>query len=782
MTLRMKVLFPLAIISILLAGYLYGYWMPRFLDTLRTDYKTATERQLDSVVEGLIPLLLSRNLDTIFENLDGLRARNNDWVGIQLHDTQNRTLYPLNAVSTSSESWQGEEVHVLKRQIEYDGTRLGVLTVGVDFAPWLKKTQSRQNELAVVLLVIISAFFVSAGFLLERFVLLPVNALSNAATALSQNNFEVHLEKRSDDEVGNLVGRFDEMRNAIRGYQTELRASEHEFRTLAENSPDIIARYNTDCRYLYVNPEFERVTSLRAKMVLGKTHADVQTGLGATADVLSKNLAAVMSSGRHAKLDLSWEKDEGTVYWFVRIMPEFNADGKVTSALTIWNDITERKRAENALRRYRDELEQTVQERTAELQIARDTAEAANKAKSVFLANMSHELRTPMNAILGFSSLMRHEPDITESQREKLDIVNRSGEHLLALINDVLEVAKIEAGQMQLAVAPFDLGGMVRDVVDMMRLRAEERGLSLQFDQSSEFPRFIKGDEARLRQILVNLVGNAVKFTDQGGVTIRLRAEKDDAQPPAAQLDKTSAKRLLIEVEDTGPGIALGDQQRLFQPFVQLAESAMQKGTGLGLTITRQYVQLMNGSIDVKSTLGKGAVFRIELPVELASGTDVTARQSDARMKEVCGLEPGQPEFRILIAEDNRLNQILIMKLMTSIGLNAKIAGNGKECVELFQEWRPHLIWMDRRMPVMDGIEATKNIRALPGGEDVKIIALTASVFSEELQLLSNAGVNEYLRKPYRFHEIYECMARNLGIKYIYASSQPEEKAAALRA
>ncbi|MEJ2118091.1 MAG: ATP-binding protein, partial [Alphaproteobacteria bacterium] len=418
-------------------------------------------------------------------------------------------------------------------------------------------------------------------------------------------------------------------------------------------------------------------------------------------------------------------------------------------------------------------------ESTAELSIARDTAEAANKAKSSFLANMSHELRTPMNAILGFSGLMRREPDITESQREKLDIVNRSGEHLLALINDVLEVAKIEAGRMSLALAPFDLGGMVRDVIDMMRLRAEERGLSLQFDQSSEFPRFIRGDEGRLRQILVNLVGNAVKFTEQGSVSIHLRAEKDDAQPQATAPDTPSTKRLFIEVEDTGTGIAPENLERLFQPFVQLAESSMQKGTGLGLTITRQYVQLMNGTIDVQSELGKGTVFRIELPVELAASTDVTSWESDARMEEVCGLEPGQKEFRILIAEDNRLNQIIIMKLMNSVGINAKIAANGKECVEMFQEWQPHLIWMDRRMPVMDGIEATKNIRSLPGGDNVKIIALTASVFSEEVQILLDAGVDEYLRKPYKFHEIYDCMARNLGMKYIYASDQPQEEAVA---
>jgi signal transduction histidine kinase/CheY-like chemotaxis protein len=436
--------------------------------------------------------------------------------------------------------------------------------------------------------------------------------------------------------------------------------------------------------------------------------------------------------------------------------------------LALVRDITERRRAEAELDRYREHLEDTVQQRTAELQLARDAAEAANEAKSMFLANMSHELRTPLNAILGFSSLIRRDPDATSSQRDRLDIINRSGEYLLRLINDVLEMAKIEAGRVQLEIAPFDLGGMVRDVADMMRLRAEEKGLRLVLDQPSAVPRYIKGDEGRLRQILVNLVGNAVKFTGEGGVTIRLGVTGN------------ARGHLVIEVEDTGPGMKPEDRKRLFQPFVQLVKRDAQKGTGLGLAIARHFVELMGGTISVDSTPGMGSVFRVELPLELADETEIVGKREVAQAGEVCGLVPGQPTYRILIAEDEPDHQELLRSLMTGIGLETKVAEDGEEAVKISEAWHPHLIWMDRRMPVMDGVEATRRIRELPHGKDVKIVIVTASVFKEQQQALFDAGVDEVLHKPYRLDQIYDCLARQLGVKYLYrtAGAEAEEEGA----
>ena len=292
--------------------------------------------------------------------------------------------------------------------------------------------------------------------------------------------------------------------------------------------------------------------------------------------------------------------------------------------------------------------------------------------------------------------------------------------------------------------------------------------MQLQLDQSSAFPRFIKGDQARLRQMLVNLTGNAVKFTEKGCVTVRLRTRADDVQ------------HLIVEVEDTGPGIEQADQQRLFQPFVQLAESGMQKGTGLGLAITRQFAELMGGTVGLESTPGKGSIFRIELPVELAEEVPAGIRAAD-QAGEVCGLAAGQPEYRILIVEDQPDNQALLTKLMAEIGVSTRLAENGAQAIAMFQEWHPHFIWMDRRMPVMDGVEATRLIRRLPGGNEVKIAAVTASALQEERQMMLEAGMDDFVRKPYRIEEIYDCLARHLGLKYLYRFGAPQAERRPLR-
>ena len=509
------------------------------------------------------------------------------------------------------------------------------------------------------------------------------------------------------------------------------RVRDQQFYTRSLIESNIDALITTDPRGIItdVNKQMEALTGCTRDELIGAPFKDYFTD----PERAEAGIKLVLGERKLTDYELTARARDGT-----ETVVSYNAstfhdrDRKLQGVFAAARDVTERKRYEQSLQQ-------------------------ANRAKSVFLANMSHEIRTPMNAILGFSQLMLRDQDLTPRQFQYLGTINRSGEHLLALINDVLEMSKIEAGRTTLNMSTFDLPVLLNDLEMMFRVRTNEKKLSFSVETIGDVPQYIVSDINKLRQVFINVLGNAVKFTEQGGIGMRVRAEREGASGPF----------LRIEIEDTGPGISPDDQDKLFRHFEQ-TKSGQQAGTGtgLGLAISREFVCLMGGEITVTSQVGKGSVFVIHLPLTDGEAEAVQAKDNSLH---VLKLQPDQPTCRVLIADDIEDNRQLLAQLLTPVGFETRLANNGADAVHEFEQWRPHLILMDFRMPVMDGHEAIRRIRAMPGGREPKIIAVTASAMDENRQELMEIGADDFISKPFREAELFQKVHAHLGVEYVYA-------------
>lgn len=408
------------------------------------------------------------------------------------------------------------------------------------------------------------------------------------------------------------------------------------------------------------------------------------------------------------------------------------------------------------LGQYRGHLEELVTRRTAELEEARDQAMAANKAKSAFLANMSHELRTPLNGILGYTQILNLDKTLTEKQREGVHIIQRSGEYLLTLINDILDLSKIEAGRTELYLTDFNFGDFLQSITELFQMRAQQKGISFVLEPLSHLPRGIRADEKRLRQILINLLGNAVKFTDCGGVTFKIGYHNS---------------QMRFQIEDTGIGIAECELERIFLPFQQVGDWLHKsEGSGLGLSITKTLVEMMEGELLAESTPGQGSVFSVILNLPEASALIKSGKEDEP---VIIGFE-GRART-ILVIDDKWENRSVMVNLLKPLGFNLIEASNGQEGLTKAREFSPDLIVTDLVMPVLDGFEAVRQMRRLPALKNTPIIAASASVFDCHQQESIDAGCSTFIMKPFRAKEMLELLRKYLGLQWIYETSTEAE-------
>jgi PAS domain S-box-containing protein len=533
---------------------------------------------------------------------------------------------------------------------------------------------------------------------------------------------------------------------------TERKKQEEQRRILSEvihQSPLSIAVCSSEGEMLYVNTFFERKTGLSPEDVQGKSlYAYFRENDLLESEKIDR-VAEMLRSGTYWSGEMRRRAFGEEAVDHVRLLPLRDPSGKELLGIAFMGeDVTEQKHMEQAL----------VE--------ARETAESASGAKSMFLANMSHEIRTPMNAILGYSQLLQREEGFSPKHKEFLDIIGRSGEYLLALINDILEMSKIEAGRITLHPEPGNLHMLFQDLERMFRIRAPEKGLALSFDIREDVPEWILGDHDKIRQVLVNLLSNAFKFTQTGGITVRLFRGEDPGED--------SRIVLVAEVEDTGCGIAPEELEKVFSSFEQTSSGIRHGGgTGLGMAISRRYAQLMGGDVTVESQEGRGSLFRFFFTCFSALPVD-----QEEEGKRIQGFDFQGREFRVLVVDDNAINRDVLVQMLENAGFVTAQADGGTQAGELFEFWHPHLVLMDYRMEDMDGYEATDRIRQLPGGDVTPVIMVTASALEEKRQEALARGINGFLRKPFRERELFEEMLRHLPLKGVYeeSSEKPSER------
>ena len=570
---------------------------------------------------------------------------------------------------------------------------------------------------------------------------------------------DIHRRKQAEEEIRNLNAELDQR---VKERTAELAAERNLLRTLIDNMPDLIYAKDRESRYILANNAAAAGVGATPDALLGRTVFDYYPSEQAQSFVDDERRVMATGEALIGREEPALERTTGAQRWLLTTKVPLRDDaGQIVGIVGISRNIGELRRIREELTQHRDRLQQLVDERTAELKVAKERAEAANAAKSRFLANMSHELRTPLNAVLGYAQILRREPTLTPAQAAGLDTIRRSGEQLLTLINSVLDLARIEAGKVEVFPDAVSLHALMRNVTDIIRLNAQDKGLQFRLETSPDLQDTVNVDGKRLVQVLLNLLGNAVKFTEHGQVTLRLRRLP-------AEGDRV---RLRFSVVDTGIGIGADHMSTIFLPFEQAADVQRRYGgTGLGLAISRQLVGLMGSDIHVESQPGKGSHFWFDL--------DVTPMQTQApavvapHMPAITGYRGRRR--RILVVDDVAANRQTVVDFLGPLGFELQQAENGEQGLRGARAGQPDLILMDSVMPELDGLEAIRRLRRWPALNDVPVISVSASASAADQQESLAVGANVFLSKPIDLDQLLAEIGRLLQLEWV-AEARDEE-------
>ena len=619
--------------------------------------------------------------------------------------------------------------------------RIGTVYLQSDLSEKRERLQGYVLIVSTVMLVALLIAWLMASRL-QRSVSGPILDLLDVAKTVSEKkDYSVRAREGGRDELGQLVLGFNDMLSQIQRGEETLRQSEEYYRSLTENASDVVSILDADGITRYESPSVERVLGWRPDELVGRraldfVHMD-------DLDLFQNRLAEIRQRPElRTAVEARFRYKSGAWRNLEVIAQNLLGNAAVRGIVINSRDVTDRKAMEAELLRHRDNLQEMVDEQTRELRTAKTAAEAASTAKSEFLANMSHEIRTPMNGVMGMNELMMN-TELDPEQRRYCEAIRISSENLLGIINDILDFSKIEAGKLELETIDFHLGVMVDQVIDLLSIRATQKKLEFACLVKANVPKSLRGDPGRLRQILINLCNNAIKFTNHGEVVLRVEVV-GESDPWV---------KLRFSVTDTGIGIPSDRKDRLFKSFSQVDNSRTRRygGTGLGLVISKRLVELMKGEIGVESEEGKGSEFWFTVALEKQAPGRVEPRNLPAETGSFHYTlrEASRLRVRVLVVEDNDINSELAVTVLRQAGFMIGTAANGREAVEAFQKMPFDIILMDCQMPEMDGFQATAEIRRQEKeGRHVPIIALTAEALKGDQERCLAAGMDDYITKP----------------------------------